>query len=75
MAKNIHTTYSKDAGNWRNISEGASKPSKVYDTKQEAQSSGRQSARNNHVEHLIHNQDGKIGSRNSYGKDPHPPKG
>lgn len=73
--KNVHTTYNKAADNWRNISEGASKPSKVFDTKAEAQAAGRQIAINNKVEHLIHNQDGQIRQRNSYGNDPESSKG
>jgi hypothetical protein len=48
---------------------------KNYDTKAEAQRAGRDTAKRDQTEHLIHNQDGKIGSRNSYGKDPYPPKG
>jgi hypothetical protein len=73
--KNIHTTYSQQDKNWRNISEGSSKPSKVFETKTEAQAAGRQQAVNNKSEHLIHNQDGKIAQRNSYGNDDFPPKG
>ena len=73
--KNVHTTYSKSAGNWRNISEGASKPGRVYETKVEAQVAGRQIAINNRVEHLVHNQDGQIGVRNSYGNDPRKSRG
>lgn len=73
--KNVHTTYNKEAGNWRNISEGASKPVKVYKTKSEAQLDGRNIAACRGVEHLIHNQDGKISQRNSYGNDDFPPRG
>ncbi len=73
--KNVHTTYSKSAGNWRNISEGANKPSKVFETKAEAQAAGRQIAINNKVEHLVHNQNGQIGQRNSYGHDPESSEG
>lgn len=72
---NIHTTYNKSASNWRNIRAGASKPAKVYDTKAEAQAAGRAMAINNKVEQLIHNKDGKIGERNSYGHDPRDVKG
>lgn len=72
---NIHTTYNSDAGNWRNISEGASRPAKVYETKQEAQAAGRASAIQNGVEHLIHNQNGQISMRNSYGNDPRERRG
>jgi hypothetical protein len=73
--KNIHTTYNHQAQNWRNISEGASKPSKVFETKAEAQAAGRQQAINSKAEHIIHNESGKISQRNSYGNDPFPPKG
>lgn len=74
-SKNIHTTYNKAAGNWRNIREDASRPSKVYNTKAEAQADGRQIAINQKSEHFIYNQDGKICQRNSYGNDDFPPQG
>jgi len=74
-AKNVHTTYNKEAENWRNISEGASRPAKVYDTKAEAVAAGRQTAINRGVEQLIHNENGQIGYRNSYGNDPVESKG
>jgi hypothetical protein len=69
----IHTTP-KD-GKWTNIREGASRGSKSFDTKAEAQAAGRVAARRDKVEHIIHKKDGTIGERNSYGSDPHPPKG
>lgn len=72
---NIHTTFNKDVDNWRNITEGASRPAKTYETKVEAQAAGREMAQQRHVEHLIHNKDGEIGSRNSYGHDPRDVKG
>jgi len=72
---NVHTTYNHEAKNWRNISEGASKPVKVYETKAEAQQDGRNIAATRQVEHLIHNMDSKIAQRNSYGGDKFPPKG
>jgi hypothetical protein len=68
--KNVHTTFNKQAGNWRNITEGASRPGKTYETKQQAQAAGREMAKSRRVEQLIHNKDGEIGSRNSYGHDP-----
>ncbi|MEA2358522.1 MAG: hypothetical protein QOI62_1782 [Solirubrobacteraceae bacterium] len=43
--------------------------------KAEAPATGRQMARDRRVEHLIHNLDGTIGERNSYGDDPYPPRG
>lgn len=47
----------------------------THETKAEAQAAGRQAAKKDGVEHLIHKKDGSIGERNSYGNDPHPPKG
>lgn len=73
--KQVQTTYNKEAGNWRNKSAGASRASGIYDTKAEARAAGRQQAINRKAEHIVHNMNGKIGSRNSYGSDPHPPLG
>jgi hypothetical protein len=42
----------------------------LHDTKDEAVKAGRELARNRKTEHVIHNVDGKIGERNSYGNDP-----
>jgi hypothetical protein len=41
-----------------------------YGTKDEAEAAGRDAAQADKVEHVIKNQDGKIGSKNSYGNDP-----
>ena len=40
----------------------------------ESQAAGRKTAISQKAEHIIHNKNGKIGARNSYGNDPHPPK-
>jgi len=71
--KNVHTVPHGDG--WANRREGASRVSETFGTKRDAQQAGRDSARRDHVEHFIHNQDGKIGERNSYGNDPFPPRG
>lgn len=60
---------------WANKREGSSKAAKVYNTKKEAQAAGRDTAKKSRTEHLIHNEDGRIGQRNSYGNDPFPPRG
>lgn len=72
-SKQIHTV--PRPGGWGNKSSGALRVAKVYPTKAEAQAAGRKTAISQNAEHIIHNKDGKIGSRNSYGNDPHPPKG
>jgi transcriptional regulator with XRE-family HTH domain len=71
---NVHTAP-RESGGWANQREGASRASSTHDTKAQAVAAGRQIAKNAGVEHLIHNKDGKIAERNSYGRDPHPPKG
>jgi len=43
-------------------------------TKEIAVATGREIARRLKVEHTIHNEDGEIGEKNSYGNDPNPPK-
>lgn len=69
----VHTVPHGDG--WANRREGASRVSKNFATKAEAQAAGRDTARREKTEHLIHNRDGEIAARNSYGNDPHPPKG
>jgi hypothetical protein len=71
--KNIHTVPTEDG--WANRREGAKRASSTHATKAEAQAAGRAAAMKDGVEHLIHKKDGTIGNRNSYGNDPHPPKG
>lgn len=73
--KQVHTTYSHNAHNWRNVSAGASRPAKVFPTKVEAQAAGRTQAIREHAEHYIHDMNGKIAQRNSYGNDPRNIKG
>ncbi len=60
---------------WANRREDSNRISKKFSTKAEAQAAGRATAMREGVEHIIHRQDGTISERNSYGKDPHPPKG
>jgi hypothetical protein len=75
MAKKpaIHTVPHGEG--WANRREGAARVSKVFPTKAAAQASGRQTARRERTQHIIHKEDGEIGSRSSYGNDTHPPKG
>jgi transcriptional regulator with XRE-family HTH domain len=72
--KNVHTVP-RESGGWATKVDGASRASATFDTKAEAVAAGRERARNDRVEHLIHNKDGRISERNSYGNDPYPPRG
>jgi transcriptional regulator with XRE-family HTH domain len=71
--RNVHTVP-RETG-WANKKEGASKASSTHRTKDTAVAAGRKQAKSAKAEHVIHNKDGKIGKRNSYGGDPYPPKG
>lgn len=69
----VHTVPHGDG--WANRRAGSDRVAKVFATKQEAQAAGRQTAMNDSAEHVIHNRDGQISQRNSYGNDPYPPRG
>jgi hypothetical protein len=69
----IHTVPHGDG--WANRREGAARVSNTASTKAEAQANGREMAKKAQVEHHIHNRDGKVGARNSYGNDPPQSKG
>lgn len=73
MARNIHVVHS--LGEWKVRREGSLRASKVFDTKKAAVDYGKRIGRTDRVELYVHNVDGRISLRNSYGNDPFPPKG
>lgn len=64
-----------NGGKWSVRKAGASRASNTFATQQEAIARGREIARAQGTELYIHGLDGRIRERNSYGNDPHPPKG
>jgi len=68
----IHTVYTE--GIWAVEAEGEGVLSR-HQTKEEAADAGRVMAVMRKTEHLIHNRDGSVAGRNSYGSDPYPPGG
>ena len=54
---------------------GNKRASSLHDTQAEAAKVGREAARKDKTEHYLHNKQGEIRQRESYGKDPYPPKG
>jgi hypothetical protein len=72
-ANTVETYFENEQ--WKNKVGGNAEPSNGFDTKAEAQEKGRQMAKELKAEHVIKNQDGTIGERNSYGNDPYPPEG
>ena len=73
MNKNVHTVHNKNGQ--QNKFENVSKAINTYSTKQDAQKAGRLIAKQNNSEHIIHGLNGRIQSKNTYGKDPFPPRG
>lgn len=54
---------------------GSAKASGIFQTQDQAIIRAREIARKEKAELYIHGRDGRIRERNSYGSDPHPPKG
>lgn len=71
--KNQHVVRSGDQ--WAVRGEGNSRVTSKHETQAEAIEAGRRIAQNQKSELLIHGRNGQIRERNSYGSDPHPPKG
>jgi hypothetical protein len=69
MPKGDIETYHED-GKWKNKVEGSSRAASTHDTKAQAQAKGREMAMKRKVEHIVRNEDGQIGERNTYGHDP-----
>lgn len=72
--KNQHVVPHQGGG-WAVKGAGNSKATIVTETKKEAQAAGKSIAQNQGSELVVHGKDGKIQGSNSYGNDPHPPKG
>lgn len=72
-ARNQHVV--PRSGGWAVQPAGGQRASSVHDTQREAIDRGRDVARNQNTELLIHGRDGRIRDRDSHGRDPYPPKG
>ena len=71
---NYWTQLRKD-GKWESKREGAERPSKVFDTQREAWDYSKDNARESEGEAFLKGRNHEIRERNTYGEDPHPPKG
>lgn len=71
--RNQHVVPAK--GGWGVKGAGTSRATKVFRTQEEAIRAAREIAKNQKSELLIHGRDGRIREKNSYGRDPYPPKG
>jgi hypothetical protein len=73
MGKNIHVTH-RNSGKWAVKGEGDKRASSLHNTQKDAIDTGRDLARGNKSEIVIHDRENKIRDKDSYGHDPHPPK-
>lgn len=73
--KNNYWTQQRDDGKWESKREGADRASKIADTQAEAWDYSKSHAREQKGEAFLKGRDHKIRERNTYGNDPHPPKG
>lgn len=71
--QNVHTVKNSDGKGW--VNKVAGEAVSKHQTQQKAIEKGRTIAKQAQSEHLIHGTDGKIRARNTYGKDPFPPRG
>ena len=73
MGRNQHVVPHQDG--WAVRGAGNRRATSVHPTQAEAIDTGRQIARNQGSELLIHGRNGQIRERDSYGNDPFPPRG
>lgn len=73
MKKNQHVV--PRGQDWAVKGEGNARATSVHDTQAEAIDAARQTAMRQQSELFIHGRNGQIRERNSFGSDPHPPKG
>ena len=71
--KDVHVT--KKDGQWQAKKTGNERASSVHDTQAQAWDAARDLAKTEKSEAVLHGENGRIRERNTYGKDPHPPKG
>ncbi|WP_420024689.1 DUF2188 domain-containing protein (plasmid) [Cereibacter azotoformans] len=71
--KNQHVV--PHASGWAVRGAGNERATSVHGTQREAISVARETAIRQSSEMLIHGENGRIRERNTYGKDPYPPKG
>ncbi len=71
--KPVHVTPRDDG--WAVLREGNQRASSVHSTQKEAEKAGREAARKDQTELILHNRQGEIRKRDSYGTDPRSRKG
>lgn len=74
MAKVTQHVVRNPEGGWAVKKGGSTRATKVHQTQAEAIEHGRTIAKSQKAEFYVHDRDGRIREKDSYGGDPHPPK-
>ncbi len=64
----------RDDGQWEIQREGAKRPTKVEERKEDAARAARELGKRDGVEVIVQRRDGRIQSKDSFGHDPLPPR-
>ncbi|WP_296763955.1 DUF2188 domain-containing protein [Sediminimonas sp.] len=73
--KENYWTSPRADGRWASQREGSQRPSRVFDTQRESWEYSQDRARDTGGEAILQGRGGQIRERNTYGRDPFPPKG
>jgi hypothetical protein len=74
-ATTVIVTGPHPEGGWQNRVGGSSRAAHIHPTKAAAEIKGTEMAKARRTEHIIRDKSGEIQRKESYGHDPHPPKG
>ena len=74
MTKRSHHVIPNPKGGWSVKKEGASRASKHFDKKKDAEAWGKSFSRKEGTDFVVHRHDGTVVKRDSYGNDPTPPR-
>jgi hypothetical protein len=74
MAKQTHRVTPRSDGKWQHKVDGNKKATAVTNTQRDAKKSADAAAKKEGGEVVVHGEDGKIRSKDSFGNDPNPPK-
>lgn len=74
MSKNSYHVIAKVDGGWSVKRTGAERATRTFATQKDAITYGRNISRSHATELIVHRKDGRLSSKESFGKDPNPPK-
>jgi len=72
VSKNSQHVVPNSEGRWRVLRSGASRATRVFESKEDAVGFAKTRAKRAHADVYVHRRDGTIQERDSYGQDPVP---